>query len=115
MTGGKVIVLGKTGRNFAAGMSGGIAYVYDPENKFSNGLCNTETIEFEYISEEDAAELKAIIEKHVLYTDSKKGATLLADWATSLYNFVKVMPTEYKRALERIATEEPMFEELIKA
>ena len=115
MTGGKVVVLGKTGRNFAAGMSGGIAYVYDPENKFSNGLCNTETIEFEYISEEDAAELKAIIEKHVLYTDSKKGATLLADWATSLDNFVKVMPTEYKRALERIATEEPMFEELIKA
>ena len=115
MTGGKVIVLGKTGRNFAAGMSGGIAYVYDPENKFSNGLCNTETIEFENISEEDAAELKAIIEKHVLFTESKKGATLLADWDTSLDNFVKVMPTEYKRALERIATEEPMFEELIKA
>ena len=115
MTGGKVIVLGKTGRNFAAGMSGGIAYVYDPENKFSNGLCNTETIEFEYISEDAAAELKTIIEKHVLYTESKKGATLLADWTTSLDNFVKVMPTEYKRALERIATEEPMFEELIKA
>ena len=112
MTGGKVVVLGKTGRNFAAGMSGGIAYVYDPENKFSNGLCNTETIEFENISEEDAAELKAIIEKHVLYTESKKGATLLADWNTSLDNFVKVMPTEYKRALERLATEEPMFEEL---
>ena len=115
MTGGKVIVLGKTGRNFAAGMSGGIAYVYDPENKFSNGLCNTETIEFEYISEEDAAELKTIIEKHVLYTESKKGAKLLADWDTNLDNFVKVMPTEYKRALERIASEEPMFEELTKA
>ena len=112
MTGGKVVVLGKTGRNFAAGMSGGIAYVYDPENKFSNGLCNTETIEFENISEEDAAELKAIIEKHVLYTESKKGARLLADWNASLDNFVKVMPTEYKRALERLATEEPMFEEL---
>ena len=112
MTGGKVVVLGKTGRNFAAGMSGGIAYVYDPENKFSNGLCNTETIEFENISEEDATELKAIIEKHVLYTESKKGATLLADWNTSLDNFVKVMPIEYKRALERLATEEPMFEEL---
>ena len=115
MTGGKVVVLGKTGRNFAAGMSGGIAYVYDPENKFSNGLCNTETIEFENISEEDAAELKAIIEKHVLYTESKKGARLLADWNASLDNFVKVMPTEYKRALERLATEEPMFEELTKA
>ena len=112
MTGGKVVVLGKTGRNFAAGMSGGIAYVYDPENKFSNGLCNTETIEFENISEEDATELKAIIEKHVLYTESKKGARLLANWNASLDNFVKVMPIEYKRALERLATEEPMFEEL---
>jgi glutamate synthase (NADPH) large chain len=112
MTGGEVIVLGKTGRNFAAGMSGGIAYVYDLENKFVNGLCNTETIEFEEISKEDAASLKATIEKHVLYTDSQKGAALLADWDTSLKNFVKVMPTEYKRALERIKTEEPMFEEL---
>jgi glutamate synthase (NADPH/NADH) large chain len=112
MTGGKVIVLGDTGRNFAAGMSGGIAYVYDPENKFVNGLCNTETIEFEPISEENAIDLKATIEKHVLYTESKKGASLLSDWNTSLNNFVKVMPTEYKHALERLATEEPMFEEL---
>ncbi|AUC22189.1 glutamate synthase large subunit [Polaribacter sejongensis] len=112
MTGGKVVVLGKTGRNFAAGMSGGIAYVYDPNNTFINGLCNTETIEFEEISEEVAAELKATIEKHVLYTDSKKGAELLADWDTSLKNFVKVMPIEYKKALKRIETEEPMFEEL---
>ena len=115
MTGGKVIVLGTTGRNFAAGMSGGIAYVYDPENKFVNGLCNTETIEFEEISEEVAAELKAIIEKHVLYTDSERGADLLANWDRSLNNFVKVMPTEYKKALIRLETEEPMFEELIKA
>ena len=112
MTGGKVIVLGKTGRNFAAGMSGGIAYVYDPENKFVNGLCNTETIEFEKIYGEDAVDLKAIIAKHVLYTDSKKGAELLADWDTSLKNFIKVMPTEYKKALLRLETEEPMFEEL---
>jgi glutamate synthase (ferredoxin) len=65
MTGGKVVVLGKTGRNFAAGMSGGIAYVYDPENKFANGLCNTETIEFEKIYGEDAVDLKTIIAKHV--------------------------------------------------
>ena len=112
MTGGKVIVIGKTGRNFAAGMSGGIAYVYDPENKFVNGLCNTETIEFEKICAEDAADLKANLAKHVLYTDSKKGAELLADWDTSLKNFIKVMPTEYKKALLRLETEEPMFEEL---
>jgi glutamate synthase (NADPH/NADH) large chain len=112
MTGGTVVVLGKTGRNFAAGMSGGIAYVYDPENKFINGLCNTETIEFEEVLEEDAIHLKSLIEKHVLYTDSTKGASLLLDWDVSLNNFIKVMPTEYKKALHRLATEEPMFEEL---
>ncbi len=112
MTGGKVVVLGKTGRNFAAGMSGGIAYVYDPENKFVNGLCNTETIEFEKILKKDANDLKAIIEKHVKYTDSQLGKSLLADWETSLSNFVRVMPTEYKRALKRLETEEQMVEEL---
>ena len=112
MTGGKIIVLGTTGRNFAAGMSGGIAYVYDPDDKFVNGLCNTETIEFEDISADDAADLKQNIEKHVLYTDSNLGKNLLADWDTSLGNFIRVMPTEYKRALLRLETEEPMVEEL---
>lgn len=112
MTGGKIVVLGSTGRNFAAGMSGGIAYVYDPENKFTNGLCNTESIEFEEILAEDAADLKALIEKHVALTDSNRGKEILKNWETNLNNFVRVMPTEYKRALERIATEEPQFEEL---
>ena len=112
MTGGKVIVLGSTGRNFAAGMSGGIAYVYDPENKFVNGLCNTETIDFEAILAEDASDLKRWIEKHVLYTDSKLGERLLADWDNSLQHFVRVMPTEYKKALERLAKGEIMVEEL---
>ena len=112
MTGGKVIVLGNTGRNFAAGMSGGIAYVYDPENKFANGLCNTKTIEFEDILAENATDLKTIIEKHVKYTNSNRGATLLADWETSLNNFVRVMPTEYKKALKRLETEKQMIEEL---
>ncbi|MFS4482432.1 glutamate synthase large subunit [Hyunsoonleella sp. 2307UL5-6] len=112
MTGGRVIVLGETGRNFAAGMSGGIAYVYDPDNKFVNGLCNTETIEFEDISSEDANELKACIDKHQLYTNSEIAKTLLANWDTTLGNFVKVMPIEYKRALKRLETEEQMVEEL---
>ncbi len=112
MTGGKVVVLGSTGRNFAAGMSGGIAYIYDPENKFTNGLCNTMTIEFEDILPEDATDLKGLIEKHVLYTDSNRGKEILADWETSLSNFVRVMPTEYKRALERLAKGEVMVEEL---
>jgi glutamate synthase (ferredoxin) len=112
MTGGKVVVLGSTGRNFAAGMSGGIAYIYDPENKFTNGLCNTETIEFEDITAENAAELKGLVEKHVLYTDSNRGKELLADWDTSLSNFVRIMPTEYKKALARLAKGEEMVEEL---
>ena len=112
MTGGKIIVLGSTGRNFAAGMSGGIAYIYDPENKFINGLCNTESIEFETIEAEDAAELKGWIEKHVLYTKSNRGSDLLNNWEQSLSNFVKVMPVEYKRALKRLETEEQMVEEL---
>jgi len=112
MTGGKVVVLGKTGRNFAAGMSGGIAYIYDPENKFVNGLCNTESIEFEDIEFEEANELKDLIEKHVRYTKSTRGTELLSDWTTSLSKFVKIMPTEYKKALKRLETEEQMFEEL---
>ncbi len=115
MTGGKVVVLGSTGRNFAAGMSGGIAYVYDPENKFVNGLCNTETIEFEDILPEDAADLKGLIENHVNYTNSNLGKTLLEDWETSLANFVRIMPTEYKAALKRLETEEEMVEELTTA
>ena len=115
MTGGKVVVLGKTGRNFAAGMSGGIAYVYDPENKFTNGLCNTETIEFEEISSQDAIDLKNLIEKHILYTNSTKGKKLITNWETNLKNFVKVMPIEYKRALKRLETEAPMVEELTTA
>jgi glutamate synthase (NADPH) large chain len=112
MTGGKVIVLGNTGRNFAAGMSGGIAYVYDPENKFTNGLCNTESVEFEEILAEDAADLKKYVQKHVLYTNSSLGKRIIKDWEHSLSNFVRVMPTEYKRALKRLETEEPMVEEL---
>jgi glutamate synthase (ferredoxin) len=112
MTGGTVVVLGKTGRNFAAGMSGGIAYVYDPEQKFVNGLCNNETIEFEQIIEKDANDLKALIEKHLKYTGSQLAQSLLTNWETSLSHFVRVMPTEYKRALKRLETEEQMVEEL---
>ena len=112
MTGGKVVVLGKTGRNFAAGMSGGIAYIYDPENKFKNGLCNTESIAFETIEDEEADELKSLIAKHVAYTNSTRGSELLANWSNSLRQFVKVMPTEYKKALKRLETEEQIFEEL---
>ena len=112
MTGGRIVVLGKTGRNFAAGMSGGYAFVLDEKGKFTNGLCNEETIDFDPITAEDAAELKGLIEKHVAYTDSNRGKVILADWDNYIAKFVKVMPKEYKVALERIANEEPMFEEL---
>jgi glutamate synthase (NADPH/NADH) large chain len=112
MTGGKVIVLGSTGRNFAAGMSGGIAYVFDPENKFTQGLCNEETIEFEEIDSSEGKELKALIERHVDYTNSNKASEILKDWEHNLSKFVKVMPIEYKRALKRLETEEKMVEEL---
>ena len=112
MTGGKVVVLGKTGRNFAAGMSGGIAYVFDSENKFVNGLCNTESIEFETIADDDANDLKMLIEKHYVYTNSQRAKYLLENWENTLSKFVKVMPTEYKKALKRLETEEELFEEL---
>ena len=115
MTGGKVVVLGKTGRNFAAGMSGGIAYIYDPNKTFVNGLCNTETIEFEEILPEHAIELRSLIKDHVQYTNSNLGKKLLADWGNTIENFVRIMPTEYKAALKRLETEPEMVEELTKA
>ncbi len=115
MTGGRVVVLGKTGRNFAAGMSGGYAYVLNETGQFTDGLCNKETIDFDPISETDAAELKELIQKHVAYTSSKRGKDILEDWDNYLAKFVKVMPKEYKVALERIANEEPMVEELTTA
>ena len=71
-----------------------------------------ETIEFEDILPEDAADLKGLIENHVRYTDSNRGKELLADWEISLSNFVRIMPTEYKAALKRLETEEEMVEEL---
>ena len=115
MTGGKIVVLGDTGRNFAAGMSGGYAYVLNTTGKFTDGLCNEETIDFDPITAEDAIELKGLIENHVLYTNSNRGKEVLANWEANLAKFVKVMPKEYKVALERIANEEPMVEELTQA
>ncbi len=112
MTGGRVVVLGKTGRNFAAGMSGGYAFVLNESGQFTDGLCNEETIDFDPITNEDARELKGLIENHVRYTNSKLGKRILTDWEDYLSKFVKVMPIEYKAALKRIETEAPMVEEL---
>ena len=99
MTGGRVVVLGRTGRNFAAGMSGGIAYVLDEDGGF-RGRCNPELVGFEELDETDADELRALVEEHAARTGSAVAARLLADWASAVPQFVKVMPHDYKRALE---------------
>ncbi|MDC0028794.1 glutamate synthase-related protein, partial [Gammaproteobacteria bacterium] len=102
MTGGKAIILGPTGRNFGAGMSGGEAFVYDP-NKELERKCNLDTFELEgLINENDLIGLKGLIEKHYKYTDSEVAKNILNDWDNQIDNFVKVMPTDYKRVLEEM-------------
>jgi glutamate synthase domain-containing protein 2/glutamate synthase domain-containing protein 3 len=99
MTGGRVVVLGPTGRNFAAGMSGGIAYVYDKARGFAE-RCNQELVELESLDEHDEAEVKALISEHVARTGSLVGRNLLASWERGAgERFVKVMPRDYKRVL----------------
>lgn len=100
MTGGRVVILGETGRNFAAGMSGGVAYIWDPKNQF-DVQCNMEMVELEKLeAEEDIAEVKYLITNHVQYTGSTVGQAVLDDWQNALRQFVKVMPTDYKRVLQ---------------
>ena len=129
MTGGTVIVLGNTGRNFAAGMSGGIAYVYDPDGEFE-AKCNTAMVSLDRViagdeqektidksqwhsatrggeRQTDEAILRGLIERHFKHTGSTRARNLLDDWARSRAKFVKVFPNEYKRALaEMYATEQ---------
>jgi glutamate synthase (NADPH/NADH) large chain len=132
MTGGTVVVLGKAGRNFAAGMSGGIAYVLDEEGDFAQ-RCNLAMVELEPIPEEDRAAtatggngelethgkvtidhiaghddatLKALIQRHLLFTGSERARRVLENWATYLPKFVKVMPLEYRRALAEMVQEQ---------
>lgn len=121
MTGGTVVVLGETGRNFAAGMSGGVAYVYDPNGEFA-GRCNTAMVNLEPVlaardqggpadwhsqtrdgaREADETILRRLIERHFKHTGSTRARNLLDDWANSRAKFVKVFPTDYKRALEEM-------------
>jgi glutamate synthase domain-containing protein 3 len=99
MTGGRVVVLGPTGRNFAAGMSGGIAYVYDRDRRFE-GRCNLELVELETLTAEDVVEVQELIKEHVARTASLVGRNLLATWDRGVRErFVKVMPRDYKRVL----------------
>lgn len=100
MTGGRVVVLGPTGRNFAAGMSGGIAYVWDRHNEFTIN-CNLELVELERIeTSEEEKEIRDLISRHAKYTGSTVAKDALQDWQTFLRQCVKVMPTDYKRVLE---------------
>lgn len=98
MTGGTAIILGETGRNFAAGMSGGISYVYDVQHKFES-LCNMEMVDLDMIDEEDEAFLRTMIQKHANYTDSTIAKFVLNDFENQMKNFVKVFPGDYKKAL----------------
>ena len=101
MTGGVVVVLGKTGRNFGAGMSGGIAYVLDEDKTFAS-RCNMGMIELEPVAEkEDIDQLHALIEEHVARTNSARGRLILGRFGVSARSFVKVIPTEYRRVLEQ--------------
>jgi glutamate synthase domain-containing protein 3 len=105
MTGGRVVVLGPTGRNFAAGMSGGVAYVLDPDGSFEE-RCNMELVGFDELDEDDVDELHALIEEHHLRTQSVVAARVLREWDATLPQFVKVMPHDYKRALRELAEAE---------
>lgn len=103
MTGGRVLVLGETGRNFAAGMSGGIAYIWDKNKTFAS-LCNMGMVELEALEiDEDINEVKSLIENHLKYTGSDVAKALLDNWSESVKQFVKVMPTDYKRVLAEMA------------
>ena len=100
MTGGRAVILGPTGRNFAAGMSGGIAYVWDPNSEFP-ARCNMGTVDLEEIEEDDdIAELRELIAQHHEYTDSPVAEQILDRWPEVISEFVKVMPTDYKRVLQ---------------
>ncbi|WPY99069.1 glutamate synthase large subunit [Christiangramia sp. OXR-203] len=102
MTGGIAVILGGIGRNFAAGMSGGTAYIYDPDHKIDRNKFNMEMIEFEELSEENIAEIEDLIVKHYQYTESDVAREILNNWESSSAGFIKIMPTEYKKALQKM-------------
>jgi glutamate synthase (NADPH/NADH) large chain len=105
MTGGRVVVLGKTGRNFGAGMSGGVAFVYDPEGNFYTRL-NREMVDLDALDEDDREWLRDAIAMHLEETGSAVGQRILADWHSEVECFVKVMPQDYKRVLDAARTAE---------
>ncbi len=106
MTGGYLVVLGKVGRNFGAGMSGGIAYVYDVDGNFDY-FCNKGMVELSKLdNDEDVSRVKSMIQKHIDNTDSEHAKNILSNWSSTQPKFIKVMPVEYKRALEEMKLKE---------
>jgi glutamate synthase (NADPH/NADH) large chain len=114
MTGGRVVVLGPTGRNFAAGMSGGIAYVWDPEGRFPP-LVNREMVDLDPMDDEDVEWLRGIIRRHLDETGSAVARRILDRWHDNVRWFVKVMPKDYKRVLEAAAIAEERGEDVLEA
>jgi glutamate synthase (ferredoxin) len=101
MTGGRVVVIGKTGRNFAAGMSGGVAFVLDEDGGFKN-RCNLETVALERLDSSDMLEVEELLKRHAFYTHSARAWQILALWQENSPKFVKVMPKDYRRVVESL-------------
>lgn len=101
MTGGRALILGKTGRNFAAGMSGGIAWVYDVDGTFADN-CNKEMVDLDPLSSKDAEHIQTLLRKHVHLTKSKVAQDMLKNWDAVATKFVKVYPKEYKKVIEKL-------------
>ena len=97
----QVLIIGKTGRNVGAGMSGGIAYVYDEDGSFKD-KCNMELILLENLDTEDNEQVKLLLENHIKYTNSKKAESLLNNFNTEINKFIKVIPKAYKEVIEQI-------------
>ncbi len=119
MTGGRAVILGPTGRNFAAGMSGGIAYVLDTRGDFAN-RCNLEMVELEAMNDDDTSFVRALVQRHFDLTESARAAQILEQWESLRAQLIKVMPIDYKRVLQaearaRAESREPEFAELIGA
>ena len=111
MTGGTVVVIGQTGRNFAAGMSGGVAYVLD-EHQLFDTLCNLDMVDLETVwKDDDQKVLRELIEKHFEWTSSRRAEQILDRWPEMVGRFVKVMPIDYRKALERLRDRERRDEE----
>jgi glutamate synthase domain-containing protein 3 len=115
MTGGVVVVLGTTGYNFAAGMTGGVAYVYNESGAFDT-RCNLDTVDLESVwTEEDQKELRTLLEQHVAYTGSVRARKILDNWDACLPFFVKVMPIDYRKSLQRMRLQEGRDRETVSA